>query len=112
MWRPRGCDAAIRLLPGDVRYLPVMLENTLVSVAADGRTAQVSGRAMLTVFDGHANVFWVLAVAYDRSGNLVGFRRWEAEAPLAGGESVSFDLLLSSLGPEISRVEFLTEAHP
>jgi hypothetical protein len=103
---------AILLLPGDARYLPVMLENTLVSVNADGRSAQVSGRAMLTVLDGRANTFWVLAIAYDASGNLVGFRRWEAAAPLEGGESVTFDFLLFSMGPEIDRVEFLTEARP
>jgi hypothetical protein len=103
---------AIRLLPGDARYLPVMLENTLVNVSADGRSAQISGRAMLTVLDGHANTLWVLAIAYDEAGNLVGFRRWEADATLAGGESVTFDFLVSSLGPEIARVEFLTEARP
>jgi hypothetical protein len=103
---------AIRLLPGDTRYLPVMLENTLVNVSADGRSAQISGRAMLTVLDGHANTLWVLAIAYDEAGNLVGFRRWEADATLAGGESATFDFLVSSLGPEIARVEFLTEARP
>ncbi|MBI4733121.1 MAG: LysM peptidoglycan-binding domain-containing protein [Chloroflexi bacterium] len=103
---------AIRLLPGDARYLPVMLENTLVSVGAGGHSAQVSGRVMLTTLDGLANTLWVLAVAYDEAGSLVGFRRWEAGAPLAGGESVVFDFLVSSMGPEISRVEFLTEARP
>ncbi len=103
---------AIRLLPGDARYLPVMLENTLVSVGAGGHSAQVSGRVMLTTLDGLANTLWVLAVAYDEAGSLVGFRRWEAGTPLAGGESVTFEFLVSSMGPEISRVEFLTEARP
>ena len=103
---------AIRLLPGETRYLPVMLENTLVSVDSGGRSAQVSGRAMLTVLDGGADTLWVLAVAYDASGALVGFRRWEAGAPLAGGESTDFDFLLSSMGPGIARVEFLAEARP
>jgi hypothetical protein len=103
---------AIRLLPGDARYLPVGLENTLVSVEAGGCSAQVSGRVMLTVLDGRANTLWVLAVAYDESGNLVGFRRWESGAPLAGGERVIFDFLLSSVGPDIAQVEFLTEARP
>lgn len=103
---------AIRLLPGDARYLPAMLENTLVSVGAGGHSAQVSGRVMLTTLDGLANTLWVLAVAYDKAGSLVGFRRWEAGAPLAGGESVTFEFLVSSTGPEISRVEFLTEARP
>ncbi len=103
---------AIRLLPGDARYLPVMMENTLVSVDADGRSAQVFGRVMLTTLDGLANTLWVLAIAYDEAGNLVGFRRWETSEPLAGGESVTFEFLVSSMGPEIARVEFLTEARP
>jgi hypothetical protein len=103
---------AIRLLPGDARYLPVMLENTLVSVDAGGRSAQVSGRVLLTTLDGRAATLWVLAVAYDEAGNLVGFRRWDSGEPLAGGESLTFDLLLSSMGTEIDRVEFLTEARP
>lgn len=103
---------AIRLLPGEARYLPVMLENSLVSVEAGGRAAHVSGRAMLTTLDGRASTLWILAAAYDEAGNLIGFRRWEAEAPLIGGESVTFDFLVSSMGPEIARVEFLTEARP
>jgi len=103
---------AIRLLPGDVRYLPVMLENTLVQLGTGGQSARVSGRVMLTVLDGSAAVLWVLAVAYDRAGNLVGFRRWEAGAPLAGGESLDFDFLVSSVGPAIERVDFLVEARP
>lgn len=103
---------AIRLLPGDARYLPVMLENILVSVEAGGRAARVSGRAMLTTLDGRADTLWVLATAYDESGNLVGFRRWEAGEPLAGGESLAFDFLVSSAGPAIERVDFLTEARP
>ncbi|MFH1524264.1 MAG: LysM domain-containing protein, partial [Chloroflexota bacterium] len=65
---------AIRLLPGDVRYLPVMLENTLVSVEASGRSAQVSGRVILTGA-GTANTLWVLATAYDGAGNVIGVRR-------------------------------------
>ena len=49
---PRRCEpdaslrvqvlTAIRLLPGDTRYLPVRLENTLVSVDASGRTAEAA----------------------------------------------------------------------
>ncbi len=103
---------AIRLLPGDARYLPVMLENTLVRVEAGGRAAHLSGRLTLTAPDGRAGTLWVLAIAYDEAGNLVGFRRWEAGEPLAAGESLAFDFWASSVGPAIERVEFLTEARP
>jgi hypothetical protein len=102
---------AIRLLPSDVRYLPVMLENTLVSVNASGRTAQGSGRVILTG-SGTAKTLWVLATAYDADGNLVGLRRWESSSALRADAPVLFDFLVSSVGPDIDRVEFLAEARP
>ncbi len=104
--------SATRLMPGDTRYLPLMLENTLVQTAPGGRSAEVSGRVMLTVLDGQAEVIWVLATAYDTSGNLVGFRRWDADVPMSGGERLGFEFLVASMGPEIVRVEFLAEARP
>ena len=102
---------AIRLLPGDTRYLPVALENTLVSMEASGRTAQVTGRVILTGA-GTANTLWVLATAYDAAGNVVGVRRWESPSALTADAPVSFDFLVYSVGPGIDRVEFLAEARP
>ncbi len=103
--------SAIRLLPGDTRYLPVMVENTLVSVTASGTSAEVSGLVLLTG-TGTASTLWVLAVAYDTAGEVVGIRRWESSTSLATGTPVTFDFLVSSLGPPIDRVEFLAEARP
>jgi len=102
---------ATRLLPGDTRYLPITLENTLVSVDASGRTAQASGLVILTG-SGTANTLWVLATAYDAAGNVVGVRRWESPSALTVDAPVSFDFLVSSVGPGIDRVEFLAEARP
>jgi hypothetical protein len=102
---------ALRLLPGDARYLPAMTENTLVSVDTSGRTAQASGRVVLPGA-GTANTLWVLATAYDAAGNVVGLRRWESSSTLAADAPVSFNFLVSSIGPEIDRLEFLVEARP
>ncbi len=102
---------AIRLLPGDARYLPVITENTLVSVDASGRMAQLTGLVRLTGA-GTANTLWVLAIAYDSAGNVVGLRRWESSSALTVDAPVSFDFFISSVGPEIDRVEFLAEARP
>ncbi len=102
---------AIRLLPGDSRYLPVTLDDTLVSLDVSGRTAQVTGKVSL-IGTVAANTLWVLATAYDASGNVVGVRRWESSSALAAGAPVSFDFLVSSIGPAIDRVEFLAEARP
>lgn len=49
---------------------------------------------------------WVLGVAYDASGNVVGVRRWESEGELV------FDFWVYSLGPQISDVRVLVEARP
>ena len=103
--------SAIRLLPGDVRYLPVEVMNTLVSVDASGRAAEVSGQVILTG-SGKADTLWVLATAYDDSGDVVGVRRWESPTALTADSPVSFDFLVSSVGPGIDRVEFLAEARP
>lgn len=102
---------AIRMLPDDTRYLPVMLVDTLVSVGVSGQTAQVTGRVVLTG-SGPASKLWVLATAYDAIGNVVAVRRWDSPSALTVNEPVSFDFLISSLGPRIERVEFLTEAKP
>ena len=102
---------AIRLLPGDTRYLPVMLDNTLVSLDASGRTAQVTGVVILTGAV-NANTLWVLATAFDPAGNVVGVRRWESPSALTADTPVSFDFSVFSMGPAIDRVEFLAEARP
>ena len=102
---------AIRLLPGDTRYLPVSLENTLVSMDASGRAARVTGRVVLTG-TGKASTLWVLATAYEAAGNVVGVRRWESPAAWTANSPVSFDFQVYSVGPGIARVEFLAEARP
>ena len=103
--------SAIRLLPGDTRYLPVIPENTLVTVQASGRSAHVTGRVILTGA-GTANTVWVLATAFDAAENVVGIRRWESSSELTPDAPVSFDFLVHSMGPGIARVDFLAEARP
>jgi hypothetical protein len=104
--------SAIRLPADDTRYLPIALQNVLVSVDWAGRTAQVAGQAMPLMLDGQVNTLWILGVAYDAQGNAVGLRRWESTTPVAGGVSLPFDFTVSSLGPPIDRVDLLVEARP
>jgi hypothetical protein len=80
-------------------------------VEASGRTAQATGRVILTEA-GTANTLWVLATAYDAAGDVVGVRRWESPSALPVDAPISFDFLVSSVGPAIDRVEFLAEARP
>lgn len=101
-----------RLLPGDPRYLPAVLENTLVSVDWSGRSAEVRGKIHLSAPTGTAQTVWVLAGAYDAAGEVVGVRRWEASTSLSAGNDLGFDFQVSSVGPGITRVDFLVEARP
>ncbi|MDO9348305.1 MAG: FxLYD domain-containing protein, partial [Anaerolineales bacterium] len=101
---------AIRLPANDSRYLPIALQNTLVRVDWPGRTAHVSGRAALTTQSTTAGTLWVLGVAYDQYGHVVGVRRWDSSAALNAESSLAFDFLVYSLGPPIDHVDLLVEA--
>ena len=103
---------AIRLLPGDERYLPATVGSTLVQVNADGRSARVSGQVLMPGDAEDAAQVWVVGTAYDDAGRVIGVRRWEWDDGLAAGGSLPFEFLLSSIGERISRVEFAVEARP
>jgi hypothetical protein len=103
---------AIRLLPNDARYLPATINNTLVQVNADGRSASVRGQVLLPADAQDARQVWVAATAYDETGRVVGVRRWEWDDGLAAGGSLPFEFSVFSLGGRIERVEFAVEARP
>ncbi len=104
--------ASISLEPGDARYLPATLHNTLVEVEGSGRNAQVSGIVRLPEDTAPAGLVWVAAVAYDVSGRVVGVRRWESTTGIPPDGSLQFSFEVSSLGGEIAWVEFVVEAKP
>ena len=103
---------AIRLLPNDVRYLPTVIQNTLVQIDSSGRSAQVNGQVYLPPESKAATQVWVAAVAYDRAGRVVGVKRWESNTALEAGNSLPFEFMISSVAGEIDRVEFAVEARP
>jgi SLAP domain-containing protein len=103
---------AIRLLPNDERYLPATINNTLVQVNADGRSARLNGQVLLPADARAAAQVWVTGTAYDNTGRVVGVRRWESNTGLSPGGSLPFEFRVSSLGGRIERVEFAVEARP
>jgi LysM repeat protein len=103
---------AIRLLPNDERYLPATINNTLVQINADGRSARVNGQVLLPADTNAASQVWVVGTAYDEVGHVVGVRRWESNAGLSSGGSLPFEFMVSSLGGRIKRVTFAVEARP
>ena len=90
-------------------YLPAILHNTVTQIAWNGLTAQLSGQITLPTESTAATQVWVAAVAYDKTGQVVGVKRWEGGAIQPGG-SIPFSFLVSSLGSEIDAVEFMVEA--
>lgn len=103
---------AIRLLPDDERYLPATINNTLVQVNAEGRSARVSGQVLLPSQAQTASQVWVAGTAYDEAGRVVGVRRWESNAGLSPGGTLPFEFMISSIGGKIGRVDFAVEARP
>ena len=103
---------AIRLLPDDERYLPATVNNTLVQVNADGRSARVNGQVLLPANSIAANQVWITGTAYDEAEHVVGVRRWESNDGLTAGGSLPFEFMVSSLGGRIERVDFAVEARP
>ena len=103
---------AISIAPNDPRYIPAALNNVSVTIAADGRSARVTGQASLSGSGAAARTIWVAAVAYDEAGRVVGFRRWEWSGELAPGGSLPFDLVVSGFGSGMKRVEAFVEARP
>jgi LysM repeat protein len=103
---------AIRLLPNDERYLPATINNTLVQVNSDGRSAYVRGVVLLPGAAKAAAEIWVAGTVYDEAGHVVGVRRWESKAGLSAGGNLPFEFMVSSIGGTIARVEFAVEARP
>jgi LysM repeat protein len=103
---------AIRLLPNDERYLPATINNTLVQVNADGRSASVRGQVLMPGDTNDARQVWVAGTAYDENGRVVGVRRWEWDDGLAAGGSLPFEFSVFSLGGKIASVELAVEARP
>jgi hypothetical protein len=99
------------LAAGDARYLPAVIVNPLTEIAPNGRTARVTGQVSLPGNVVEAKTVWVVAVAFDDAGRVVGFRRWEGSG-LTSGASIPFDLTVSSLGSRVTRVELFVEARP
>lgn len=104
---------AIQIQPNDTRYLPATLQTTLFKMDSSGLTAQVNGQVFLAASSpSPAKLIWVAATAYDKSGGVVGVRRWASTTSLSAGSNLPFSFMVSTMAGTISRVEFAVEARP
>jgi LysM repeat protein len=88
----------------ETRYLETQLRGEETQIAEGGLSAHITGEIEASA---DAGVVWVLGVAYDAEGGVVGVRRWERKA-----DETAFDFYVYSLGGAIDRLELLSEAAP
>lgn len=103
---------AMRVDASTDRYLPAVTQNTLTTVSWSGRTADITGELVLPAGVANAAQVWIAAVAYDESGRLVGWRRWESTGGIAAGTSMRFQTSVYSLAGPIERVDLVVQAWP
>ncbi len=105
-WAVDQCQllSAYPLAEGSDYYLSASIQNAHIDISANGISATATGN--VEIQSGEAGTIWVLAVAYDASGEVVGIRRWESEG------DANFETIVYSLGPKITKVDLLVEARP
>lgn len=104
--------ASTSIISDDKRYIPAFIRNFFVSIDWKGSSAQITGQVSIPEEGQSAGLTWLVAVAYDVNGQIVGFRRWEAQGAISTGASQPFTMIVYSLGSAIDRVELLVEARP
>jgi LysM repeat protein len=90
----------------DNRYLPVEIKLTSVVIDPTAGQATIQGDLVLTQGAETPSLVWVLAVAYDAQGNIIGMRKWKS----AG--DTHFETTVYSLGGAIDHVDVLAEVRP
>lgn len=96
----------------DDRYLNAWLEVDQVGIIESGIQAEVVGSIGLPTKSQPGNLAWILVVAYDPAGNVVGIRKVEQLGQLEPGSSQPFETTVFSLGPAISEVKSFVEVRP
>lgn len=98
--------SAIAVEKGDQRYINAQVELTDVFINADRSQAVVSGEVLFPEDTSTPSQVWILAVAYDAQGDIIGERKWKSAS------ETQFELTVYSLGGMIDQVKLLTEVRP
>jgi LysM repeat protein len=93
----------------DTRYLETEIVAEPPAIAPGTGFTEAVG--VVNVPDGEAEYVWVLGVVYDKDGQVLGLRRWEAEVPLATSNSIPFDFRVYALQGEIAELKLFVESH-
>lgn len=96
----------------DDRYLNAWLEVDEIAISGGGDQAEIAGRFGIPLKSQPGNLAWILVVAYDGDGNVVGVRKEERYGRLEPGSSQEFKIAVYSLESEISDVKTFVEVRP
>lgn len=102
-------DYALPVPEDDIRYLEAGVASLQVELSESAASAQVSGQVVFDDPSATVASVWVLAIAYDQTGQPVGIRRWEFNTPVSTGQPLDFEIIVFSLGPQIDRVDCYVE---
>ncbi len=91
---------------GDSRYVHATTNLDQINISPDGSQAELTGQVLLPGGNPSVTQVWVLAVAYDAGGNILGVRKWKSDT------QTDFTLTVYSLGGPIDHVELLDEVRP
>jgi hypothetical protein len=98
--------SGLAVASNDTRYLDLQVKADQVEINQDGKQAVIRGEVVLQENEPTPTQLWVLAVAYDSNGDIVGVRKWKSV-----GET-SFEITAYSMAGLIDHVEVLTEGRP
>jgi hypothetical protein len=98
--------SALTVAANDPRYIDLNVKVDTVDINTEGGGATVKGTVVMPDNSPALSQLWVLAVAYDANGNIVGSRKWKS-----AGEK-EFEFAVFSVAGAIDHVEMLCEARP
>lgn len=102
-----------QLVPrNDERYLNAWIEVDEIDLVDGGLQAIVSGTYGIPKKSSPGNITWIVGIAYDSDGNVVGVRKFEQFGLLEPGTNQEFSLDIFSVGPKIADVKTLVEIRP
>ena len=104
--------SALPVSAEDKNVFSVSISDPQITISQDGYSASVNGVASITTADAQASRFWIAAVAFDNTGNVVGIRQLDKKTALAAGVTADFTMYIYSIAGKIARVELYGEAIP
>ena len=103
--------SAVLVADPSKRYLPVEIIETKRESMQAGMRWDVGGEAVVSeLATVQGAQLGLLLIGFGDEGEIVGYRKWAPDAPIAPGDKVAFAISVFSLGPPIARVELLSEA--